>query len=601
MTAESRFPSASKLILLLLPALVVDCGSGGNPVCAPGISIPCACSDGRTGAQACNASGSGYGVCECTATGTGGASGGTGGTMTSTGGSGGRPAGGAGGGGAAGSGLGGTSGGAGGASGGAAGKAGTGGAGGTSGGAGGVAGKAGTGGATGSGGVTGQGGSGGAAGQGGGAGAGTGGTAGTGAGGSATGGAAGSSDGGAGSGLFALAAVYGFPGYPADVDGDGVVDLVGGTSPSGPVSVWKGRGDGTYVLPPVVTSGSLPPNAIYDWNGDGRADLPDIGGAGPSGTIYFGQSDETFAAGPTWAGLTAQLPDQPPSFCGVGRFNGPASWELLYVGYSIVGTSSPRLIYADRVQITQSSAGLVAGGQTTFNNLNPGSRGGVTATLGVGDFDKDGNPDFAFVMTSQGQTGTATTNPIIVYGNGDGTFRSTMTTVPNPSTSSLSSGRVIDIDGDGLSDLALWDGTPACQVVWNRGGGTFTAPGSSVPCPAYDSGSNAVGDFDGDGVNDILTYNGQVHPLQWYILFGDGSRGYGRRLDIPIQTSGVVWAFDVNNDGAMDLVFPVKSASLEPSGTYVYLSTAKTPAPASPDVQCDMATLGSLCTPPARF
>jgi hypothetical protein len=62
---------------------------------------------------------------------------------------------------------------------------------------------------------------------------------------------------------------------------------------------------------------------------------------------------------------------------------------------------------------------------------------------------------------------------------------------------------------------------------------------------------------------------------------------------------GYFWAFDVNKDGVMDLGVPLGSSGKY--ATYVYLSTAKTAAPASPNVQCDASTLGSLCAPPAGF
>lgn len=122
------------LMLLSAPG----CGSSdpvpkGNVVCDPGRSEPCACSDGSTGAQTCNETGTGFGSCSC------GGAGGSAGAGAS--------------GGAAGDG--GT-----GASGGAAGSAGSGGVG--AGGSGGAAGGAGNGGASGSAGAGGSAGSGGA-------------------------------------------------------------------------------------------------------------------------------------------------------------------------------------------------------------------------------------------------------------------------------------------------------------------------------------------------------------------------------------------------------------------------------------------------------
>jgi hypothetical protein len=196
-------------------AFASGCGGGGGAgtggaggagrACIPGVAVSCACTDGRVGAQSCNASGSGYGTCVCTSTGVGGTggAGGTGGGAGAgslgvggaIGGAAGTAAGGASGGGTGGpAGRGGQSGGGGGtggvagtSAGGAAG-AGTGGAAGR-GGQGGVGGRGGVGGSSGASGGAGTAGSGGIGGMGGStsgagcpssAGAGGGGTGGTG-------------------------------------------------------------------------------------------------------------------------------------------------------------------------------------------------------------------------------------------------------------------------------------------------------------------------------------------------------------------------------------------------------------------------------------
>jgi len=78
-----RVPIAAALFLAF-----TGCGGssgGSSKVCAPGASVSCTCTDGRTGAQTCQASGEGYGECTC-APGSGG--GGTGASAGSSGGAG---------------------------------------------------------------------------------------------------------------------------------------------------------------------------------------------------------------------------------------------------------------------------------------------------------------------------------------------------------------------------------------------------------------------------------------------------------------------------------------------------------------------------------
>ena len=51
--------------LLLMPLLVIGCSGSAPQKCLPGQSLPCGCTDGRTGAQVCNSSGN-LAACTCT-------------------------------------------------------------------------------------------------------------------------------------------------------------------------------------------------------------------------------------------------------------------------------------------------------------------------------------------------------------------------------------------------------------------------------------------------------------------------------------------------------------------------------------------------------
>jgi len=383
MTREVCLRVTHSLILALIPALLAGCGSDGNRACVPGISVACPCSDGRTGAQSCNPSGSGYGVCECTAPGTGGAAGGGGQPAGGTGGTGTSATGGVGGahpfGGAAGAGAAGTPG-----------QAGSAGGGGASGGAAGSAGNGGVGGATGKGGS----GAGGAAASG---------VAGVGGSGTATGGTAGSAGGGSESGLFALAAVYGravstnntVP-TVADVDGDHVVDLVAAPFPMNErspgaqdsISVWKGRGDGTFAPGAIVTTFTEPSQfqgvSIADFDGDGRADA-DISTAS-SQTYAFGQSDGTFVMGASWGGPASNLHN-----CGVGPFAGPGSWGTFYAGLDSGGA----IDYSVATVKGLPNSSVNYAGPTSLD-VSVGANGYVQC-LGWGDVAGDGESEYGLL------------------------------------------------------------------------------------------------------------------------------------------------------------------------------------------------------------
>jgi len=482
--------------------------------------------------------------------------------------------------------------------GGTAGGGGLGGAGGTagSGGAAGSAGKAGAGGggAAGSSGVAGSG----AAGSSGGAGGGAAGTGGTGAGGAAaTGGAAGTADGGAPSGLFALAAVYGTGmNSITDVDGDGILDLVNvgylsvsNPGPTATISVWKGHGDATFATAAVTMSynAQTATAMLADVDGDGRTDValatPPSGSATATSYVYYlGQPDDSFALGPSWSGTTGgAAPASSYVRCGLGAFRGPGTWNAVWVG-----SLSGQLAFGLE-QVSPPST--VAWGGTAGPSLLLGSRGAFSC-IGQGDVDGDGKLDLAFQLKAQAATGSATNTLTVVFGKGDGTFNSQTATIPSSTPGvNATQGSMQDVDGDGRPDFIVDNGSGSgCRVMWNDGAGTWTPADPSVPC-----GASYVGDFDGDGKSDIL-----VNGSPSYIVFGNGARGYGRQLNLPRTAFGI----DVNRDGVLDLIMTAQQTAGGPAAvTYVYISTAKTPAPASPDVHCDTATLGALCAPPSRL
>jgi hypothetical protein len=57
----------TKILSIALVVFAGACGSdpAPNAICASGSSVGCTCSDGRPGAQVCNASGGAYGACDC--------------------------------------------------------------------------------------------------------------------------------------------------------------------------------------------------------------------------------------------------------------------------------------------------------------------------------------------------------------------------------------------------------------------------------------------------------------------------------------------------------------------------------------------------------
>ncbi|KAA6457574.1 hypothetical protein DYQ86_22370 [Acidobacteria bacterium AB60] len=122
---------------------------------------------------------------------------------------------------------------------------------------------------------------------------------------------------GKGDGTFTVAATSPAIGYnptaiaTADVNGDGNADLIvdqqeSQTSGNGQIAIFFGNGDGTFTPTSTPTALSSVVNSVIpaDINGDGKIDLV-LGGNGSSGIdILLGKGDGTFTAiaGPTSAG-----------------------------------------------------------------------------------------------------------------------------------------------------------------------------------------------------------------------------------------------------------------------------------------------------------
>jgi hypothetical protein len=276
------------------------------------------------------------------------------------------------------------------------------------------------------------------------------------------------------------------PTVAADVDNDGILDLLVGNGANGG-SVLSGNGDGTFSWAPGDDFSTLDNSFVMtfaDFSRNGNLDIfacgVDVGGGTPEMGIFAGQGDGRFT-------LT-QLFD-PVDNCGfpaIADFNGDGRLDLAIPGGS---STNPTIdIY-------------FGNGDGTFQSpvSYPIKHLGHNAI--VADMNGDGIPDIV------------TDGVDVLLGKGGGTF----TDIAGPKLGSKIATTSLylalgDFNGDGKLDLVLdsiggeTDNRQYINLLLGKGDGTFQ---SLISFPAgqtegYDFGGFSIGDFNNDGKLDAV-------------------------------------------------------------------------------------------------
>jgi hypothetical protein len=273
-------------------------------------------------------------------------------------------------------------------------------------------------------------------------------------------------------------------GAAADVNNDGLVDLIIPNYGSSTVSILLGNGSGGFTAAAAVTvSGSPSYVAAGDFNQDGKLDFAASESVAGAVGVFLGNGSGGFSQA---TGSPIATGSNPLAIV-AADFNGDG---ILDIASENSGGGSVSILL-----------GNGSGGFTSAPAVGVGSGPGG---LAAADFNGDG-----FVDLVSGNESSANIN--VLLGNGSGGFS-------NASGSPITVGNVPwfpapgDFDGDGYLDLAIpnWN---SGTVSFLKGNGTGAFAGFSIsPFSVISDPLLVSGDFNGDGKLDIAvaSYSGDV-------------------------------------------------------------------------------------------
>ncbi|HRI68748.1 MAG TPA: VCBS repeat-containing protein, partial [Polyangium sp.] len=308
-------------------------------------------------------------------------------------------------------------------------------------------------------------------------------------------------------------------GSPADLNNDGLIDLIYRPAYGSGVSVKLNQGGGTFGPASTYAANySLLHAAVGDVNGDGFADLvmPPSTTSTSSGTliVLLNQTNGTFGAPITLASATGVISAV------VFDLNGDGTNDIATVCPNTIsvflnqggGTFAPRVDYANA------------------NSFSP---------LRAGDFNGDGRADLVFRMNSGGGFS-------IMYNQGNGTFAAPTSYPIGVGPEAMVLG---DVNADGKLDLALTNPFSGLSVVINQGNGGF------APRVEYAAGASpdsiSMADFNADGKIDIAVLNDVAVGV--FLNLGNGTFGPRKEWSTNGQPNNFQVG-DVDGDGDIDFV-----------------------------------------------
>jgi hypothetical protein len=272
-----------------------------------------------------------------------------------------------------------------------------------------------------------------------------------------------------------------------------------------------------------------------DLNADGR---PDLAGAGANAvSVMLGNGDGTFRPKTDFPlGMQTQA-------VAAGDFNSDGRADLM------VTLNTPQF----------SLALLTGTGTGTFNapTFFPNTSGFDSPAIAATDLNGNGTLDLVVMHTISCFTAPCRSarSITVLLGNGNGTFQT-------PSEIDVGTGpmamAVLDLNRDGIKDVAIGGGNTELSILLGVGNGTFVrqpvvtlVPGGDPFSACNDIG---VGDLNRDNILDLVVPLGNGHGNA--ILIGNGNGTFQVRSRIQIDETFAplhLAVADYNRDGLLDI------------------------------------------------
>ena len=278
----------------------------------------------------------------------------------------------------------------------------------------------------------------------------------------------------------------------ADLNEDGMTDLITTNISSNSLSVLFGNGDGTFKEPmPIDLSKDPRALTLDDFNGDGHLDMAVACSGSDQVAILYGLPQGRFGIGQRYA------VHRTPVSIASGDLNGDRTPDLAVA------------LRNDKIAV------LLGNGDGTFRDGALYEYGDTPTSVAIQDLNQDGQRDL--VVTNGGPMSSAVS---VWLGNGDGTFR-------NPTDYRTGKRPLVagfaDFNNDHRTDLLIINGEMDTFTTFvGNGDGTFQKGkdfGADTG-PVY----GMAGDFNGDTLADVAIANVQSNNVS--ILFGTGDGSF---------------------------------------------------------------------------